>query len=226
MTKENPSLLRKQLKLLALEEAAGVDASDEQRRQQELSLPPLILPEEKLTTSNVRIVWGGVIGFAVAATIAFVVLPHPKQGNDIYTMKGRSLLQVFFKRDEVVERLMPGQTLQSGEQIRVSITASDSGKAYLSYLDQNNKLLTSYDELIKSGVPVRSGEKVEFPGSARLTGVNQGEKVLVLVCDKTAEGLLEGKGQEAVAADLGISLNAGESQMRAIGCQILSQKLR
>lgn len=229
-TAMSDSLFAKQMKILNLDDGNHHDlnVNDELERQKSLVLPPLSLPEKKLAVANKRIVWGGVIGFAAAAAVAVMILPSMPRDRDMvgeYSAKGGSRIQVYYRAGGVISELKAGETLKSGQDVRVSLAAGKDGKAYLAYVDSQQKLLGSFADLVRSGTVVKSGEKIQFPGSVRLTGANDGETAVVLLCDIDAVKSVENK-PDVTTSDLAAALKSNHTQLAQSSCQIFSQKLR
>ena len=183
---------------------------------------PLGQPDKNFSSSNVKILSGGVLGFVVAAGIAMLVIPRPVSSD--YTVKGQSRMKIFYRGGDGAELLPPTGTLRSGEEIRVSFTSGNEGIAYLAHVDQLYRPLMSFDQLIQSGIVVGAGEDAEFPRSAHLAAVKQGETIVVLICSKGSQKTMETKGPESLFTDLSLSLSA-KSNLQSFGCQVLSQKL-
>ena len=226
------SLLAKQMKILGLahKENSELDVKDEHERIESLSLPPLVLP--KTRSLHKPVLWGGCIGFAVAAALALMVWPKIQSAHDMnsYSMKGleKSQIQIFHKRNDVVERFIPGQKLLAGDYIRVSLTAGNTGIAYLTYFDHQHQPLVVLDKFFSTGLAVKAGEKIEFPGSVKLTGENQGETVVVVLCTIAGQKTAEQAGIQALSLDLQKALIAQKfpAKLTIADCQMMAEKLR
>lgn len=226
------SLLAKQMKILGLDNAenSGLDVKDERERIESLSLPPLVLPQTR--GLHKPVLWGGFVGFAVAACFALMVWPKIQSTHDLnsYSMKGleKSQIQIFHKRNDIVERFTPGQKLIAGDYIRVALTAGNTGVAYLTYFDHQHRPLVGLDKFFSTGLAVNAGEKFEFPGSVKLTGESQGETVVVVLCTIAGQKTAEQAGIPALSLDLQKALIAQKfpAKLTIADCQMMAEKLR
>lgn len=223
LSPNSKSLLAKHGKILGLEFGSGdVDSSKEMELMNQLDVPDLQLIKSK---SNRRIVqWLAVSGIAAAAV--FAILPHNTH-QDHLTEKGGGKINIYYRYDGEARQFAPGTKLHAGAQVRVEVVSPVNALAYLQVFDNQHNALTRLDRVQDRELIVSPNEpRGTFSGSFRLTEQNQGETVVVAVCDDKEAQVIKSLSESELAERFKASLSAGSTMLDHVGCRLLSAKLR
>jgi hypothetical protein len=204
--------------------ASAAETKTEAAFQSSLQLPPLMLTasaagrprasstlrspsrgasrDARARLSASRAQWRLPIAFAAAAAaVALLLWARPfasdPSGLGGLRVKGSSQVWVWWEREGLAHQWSDGDTLESGDRVRVELLAPEDGVAYWAVVDGQSKPLLEPSLVWESALPVRAGVRAAFPGSFRLVGEPEGETLVVFIC---AGGGLERAVLDAVIA--------------------------
>lgn len=185
---------------------------------------PDAMPNKSFEPAHVKIISGGIVGLVAAAVISVMVLPTPQNPTD-YGARSQTRLKIYYKRGESAEPLLFNQMLQIGETFRVALSSVKGGTGYLTYFGQQSTPRTTYDDFVRSKLVVNPGAAVEFSETKSVSHSDQGMTVVVLMCAKQGQEVLEGQNQGAVFDEIKASLAAKTTTMKSVDCELLSRRL-
>ena len=226
------SLYAKHAKILGIEgpDVPVYSGSDKSIQDEMAGLDRIDLPELQLPNIVQRKTAWPWLEMAVAAGLCGLMIWGKTQWDGAEDLRqkgaGSSVVQIHFQRGDLVLSQDDGKLLQAGDFVRVALTPARSGLAALLFFNDQNKLLsplTGLDGALKS---VTAGQPFEFPGSVQLTGVSEGEKVVVLICSETASQRLVKEGPKTLESLVTQALTVNSAILRDFDCELRVRILR
>lgn len=179
--KRRPSLLNQQLTILGLAPGDAAAAAAERARIESVELSPL-------TLSGKQRAWRPSSPLmALAAAVVLVVLSYrllsPVQPQDDgLRVKGASKVWVYWERDGQVEPWSEDVDLQNGDRVRAEVLAGNDAVAYLAVVSGDGILLSDPAQVTGSAMRLGAGERKSFPGSIKLVGADEKERLVIVIC--------------------------------------------
>lgn len=176
-----PSLLSQQLTVLGLAPGDAEAARAERSRIEGIELAPLTLSGPQRSRRTLH------LALAAAASLALMVLsyrlltPGFERDGDL-TVKGASKVWVYWERDGQVEPWSEDADLQNGDRVRSEVLAVSDAVAYLAVVSGDGVLLSDPDQVRSGAMRLSAGERKSFSGSIKLVGVDEKERLVVIVC--------------------------------------------
>lgn len=234
------SLLTQHLRLLGLEpgalDAAGVA---EAQRVAEFELPPLalfpaadaddadvtaVLPLKRGAPLTRRPATWGVAALLAATLAAFVLLrPFGREGVDSpeLRIKGESKVWLYWERGGVATAWQSDTTLMNGDRVRAEILASVPTTALVLVESGDGRLLSDPAQALSERLELAAGARDTFKDSVKLVGSNEGERLVVVLCEGGAEMLAQALQDAFPAVD-----EPTQHQRLPDGCRAESFSLR
>ena len=164
------------------------DQQKEYKRIEQLSLPPLKWPSEKKKVSPPE--WLDLffrpqnLGLIFAAALSVMVFINViKQSQPDLRAKGSARISLYYEREAKVFPLSEKVVLKNGDKVGASVISAKSGSAYWAIVDSKSQLLISNDEVLASEIKLKPGIREDFKSSFTLTAPNEGEQLVVIVCE-------------------------------------------
>lgn len=134
------------------------------------------------------------IGIAAAAAAAAIVVLYPKASlqspqkpQDVRVKgDGPAVAEVYVSKNGEVSQYDAKVNYESGTRFRVLVHASEPSEAFATVAVKGGQILAGGSELVQSKVSVAAGDDTFFPGSLELTGANDRESLVVMMCPKAA----------------------------------------
>ncbi len=165
----------------------------EKKRIESMQLPPLRLTEKKKSLSidlsflNLKNVWG----LALAGALSLVVImkiPHKPESTalqpDRLLAKGAYRISLFYEREGKTKAYNAGEDLKDGDKVGASVISAQPGSAFWLITDDKNHVLSEVNDIAASRLNLKAGELTSFSSSFTLTSPNQGEMLVVILCDQ------------------------------------------
>jgi hypothetical protein len=158
--------------------AVAVNDTAEAEVVRGLTLPPLVLPAR--LARRKPWLWGAGALALAAATAFFVLKPAPPA--PVTFKGGLGKTWVVWQRD--------GRNLQwshsahglEGDQYTAEVLADFDSTAFLAIYDQGGQLLSPARDVVAGHLELLAGERATFSQKFELTGENDGEVLVVVVC--------------------------------------------
>ena len=179
--KRRPSLLNQQLTILGMEKGDALAASGEKARIDGMELAHLNL------TGRQRYRWLSPALLALAATLALLVVSYRLLSpgvvpGDGLRVKGASKVWVYWEREGQVEPWDEDSSLQNGDRVRAEVLAGNDAMAYLAVVSGEAILLSDPAQVVDDSMLLKAGERKSFPGSFKLVGADEKERLIVIIC--------------------------------------------
>ncbi len=175
-----PSLLEQQLTVLGLAPGDAKAANAERARIEGIELSPLTLSGPRRVFRPTHALTA--LAAALALTFVSYRLLSPGTPDDGLRVKGASKVWVYWERDGQVEPWSDETELQNGDRIRAEVLAVSDALAYLAVVSGEDVLLSDPDQVRSDAMRLGAGERKSFPGSFKLVGADEKEKLVVIVC--------------------------------------------
>jgi len=94
-----------------------------------------------------------------------------------------SHVQVYWERKGEVQPWAPDVTLKNGDRLRTQVSAAENSVAFLAVTTGDGRLLSDPARVAAGALTLRAGQRRLFPGAMKLVGRDEGERLLVIVCD-------------------------------------------
>lgn len=126
------------------------------------------------------------LGLALGALVATLVFINVLQleNRPEFRSKGGMRVNFYFERNGIVGALKEEEGLLPGDKIGVSIIANQNSTAYWFVVNDKMQSLQSTEEILSSQIEIRNGQKTSFSESFELTQENDGESLVVMICEK------------------------------------------
>lgn len=171
-----PSLLSQHLTILGLEPGDAAAAASEKIRMDSLDLPPLTLASRQRSRSITTPL------VALASALALLVVSYRLLTPDGLRVKGAHKVSVFWERDGQVEPFSEGVSLRNGDRVRAEVLAGSDAVAFLAVASGDGMLLSDPPHAAAGSIRVATGERKSFPGSVKLVGADEKERLVVIIC--------------------------------------------
>lgn len=199
-TESRPSLLSQQLTVLGMAPGDEAKASAERQRIEGIELAPLALggPQKSNRTFPALMALAAVLALTV---VSYRLLSPGVEPDDGLRMKGSSKVWVYWERDGMVEPWSDEVALQNGDRVRAEVLAGSDAMAYLAVTSGDGILLGEPSQVALGAVKLAAGERKTFPGSFKLVGADEKERLVVIVCHMDGQTpdlsqVLKGRGQK------------------------------
>lgn len=176
----SPSLLAQQLTVLGLASGDAEAAGAERARIEGIELASLTLAGAQRSRKALH------LALALAASLALLVVSYrlltPGIETDDLRVKGASKVWVYWERDGQVEPWSEDADLQNGDRVRAEVLAVSDAVAYLAVVSGDGVLLSDPEQVRAGAMRLTAGERKSFSGSIKLVGVDEKERLVVIVC--------------------------------------------
>lgn len=172
---------RCQSRLAALEQETAEFLSQAPSLAAHAALTSELPATERKMTRNRMIVTAS-SGFALAAIVAFAIMPHsPRRTTAATRIKGGVHVDFFIKRDQAVTRGVSGASVHPGDLLRFTYTSVDDAQLALINIDDRGATVY-YPRDSNASIPIEAGHSIALDFSVELDDNIGSEHIYGVFC--------------------------------------------